>query len=71
MILASQQIETWFTPYSAVNNVMRVLTLLDRDLLVGDNALMAVSVTASLLIVVAYIVGFSALSIYLFKRRDM
>ncbi len=32
---------------------------------------MAVSVTASLLVVVAYIVGFSALSIYLFKRRDM
>ena len=71
MILASQQIETWFMPYSAVNNVIRVLALLDRDLLVGENALMAVPVTASLLVVAAYIVGFSAVSIYLFKRRDM
>jgi ABC-type transport system involved in multi-copper enzyme maturation permease subunit len=70
-ILASQQIETWYMPYSAVNNVIRVLALLDRDLLVGDSTVMAVPVTVSLLVVVAYIVGFSVVSIYLFKRRDM
>jgi ABC-type transport system involved in multi-copper enzyme maturation permease subunit len=71
MILASQQIETWFMPYSAVNSVIRVLALLDQDLLVGGNDLTTFPVIASLLVVAAYIVGFSAVSIYLFKRRDM
>gem|GEM_PF-6760368 len=71
MILAVQRIETWFTPYSAVSNVTRVLALLDRDLLFGQNAAMTFPVAASLLVVGAYIVGFSVVSIYLFKRRDM
>ena len=71
LILASQQIETWFMPYTAASNVMQSFAVLDRDFIISEGGLQAIPVVASFFIVVAYIVGFAAGSIYLFKRRDM
>jgi ABC-type transport system involved in multi-copper enzyme maturation permease subunit len=71
VILASYQIEHWFMPYTAASNVLSSLALLDRDFLLGENALRTIPVVASGFIVAAYIAGFSAASIYLFKLRDM
>ena len=70
VILSSQQLDTWFMPYSAANNVITSLAFLDRDLLI-ENAERSIPIIASLFVVLAYIIGFSALSIYLFRRRDM
>ena len=70
LILSSQQVDTWFMPYSAANNVITSLAFLNRDLLI-ENAERTIPVMASVFVVLAYVIGFSAPSIYLFKRRDM
>lgn len=71
VILQSQSIDPWFMPYSAASNVVLSLSLLDRDLLISEATSRAIPAVASVFIVIAYIVAFSAASIYLFKRRDM
>jgi hypothetical protein len=47
------------------------LALLQGDLVIGEEFNRAIPVAVSLSVVVAYIVGFSAASIHIFKGRDM
>lgn len=71
MALAGNDINPWFMPYSAANNIYTTLALLQGDLVIGEEFNRAIPVAVSLSVVVAYIVGFSAASIHIFKGRDM
>lgn len=71
MVLASNNIMPWFMPYTAANNVYLSMAYLQGDLLIGSEIINPLPIVGSAMVIVAYVVGFSAASIYLFKRRDM